>query len=156
MLAQDALTITPVHGYVNLYQVTKTTKVSVAPNHNALSGSVIVKPGISGWLSPLGFPPEKYLRITLSNGHPEFVIDYDLVQWPVIAHCTIVNNLEQRTHVLAPVPLTVLRSNSKFDQNLECSNLWYVQPITKKFCTRHDSYTVVTCAKFRCDRKSTF
>ena len=25
-----------------------------------------------------------------------------------------------------------------------------------KFCTRHDSYTVVTCAKFRCDRQSTF
>ena len=83
-----------------------------SPKHNALSGSVIVKQGISGWVSPLGFPPEKYLLITLSNGHPEFVIEYDLVQWPVIAHCTIVNNLDQRTPVLAPVPLTVFRSNS--------------------------------------------
>ena len=50
----------------------------------------------------------------------------------------------------APVPLTVFRSNSRFDQNLECSSLYYAQSITKNFCTRHDSYTVVTCAKFLC------
>ena len=30
---------------------------------------------------------------------------------------------------------------------LECSGLKYVQPITAKFCTHHDSDTVVTCAK---------
>ena len=52
---------------------------------------------------------------------------------------------------LAPVPLTVFRSNSKFDPNLECSSLKCAQPITTKFCSRHDSYTVVTCAKFRRD-----
>ena len=51
----------------------------------------------------------------------------------------------------APVPLTIFRSNSKFDQNLECFSLKYSQPITTKFCTRHDSYTVVPCAKFRRD-----
>ena len=39
------------------------------------------------------------------------------------------------------------RLNLKFDQILECSVLEYAQPITTKFCTRHDSYTVVTCAK---------
>ena len=54
-------------------------------------------------------------------------------------------------HHLAPVPLTIFRSNSKFDQNWERSSLKYDQPITTKFCTRHDSYTVVTCAKFLCD-----
>ena len=36
----------------------------------------------------------------------------------------------------APVPLTIFRSNSKFDQNLQCS-----LPITTKFCTSHDSYS---------------
>ena len=46
----------------------------------------------------------------------------------------------------APVPLTLFRSNSKFDQNVECSSLKYASPITTKFCTRHDSNTVVTCA----------
>ena len=56
----------------------------------------------------------------------------------------------------APVPLTVFRSNLTFDQNLECSSLKYVLPITTKFCTRHDSVTVVTCAKFHCDRLSIF
>ena len=56
--------------------------------------------------------------------------------------------------VLAPVPLTIFRSNSKFDQNLLCSGLKCTLPITTEFCTRHDSVTVVTCAKFRCDRLS--
>ena len=54
--------------------------------------------------------------------------------------------------VLAPVPLTGFRSNSKFDQILECSGLKYAQLITTTFRTRHDNVTVVTCAKFRCDR----
>ena len=56
----------------------------------------------------------------------------------------------------APVPLTILRSNSKFDQNWERSSLIYAKPITTKFCTRHDSYTVMTCVKFRGDRLSVF
>ena len=50
----------------------------------------------------------------------------------------------------APVPLTIFRSNLKFKQNLQCPDLIYTLPITKKFCTHHDSYTVVMCAKFRC------
>ena len=57
---------------------------------------------------------------------------------------------------LAPVPLTIFRSNSKFDQNLQWSGLKCNLPITTKLCTRDDSYTVVTCAKFCCDRFSIF
>ena len=43
-------------------------------------------------------------------------------------------------YMMVPVPLTVFRSNSKFDQNLECCRLKYTEPTTTKF------YTVVTCA----------
>ena len=39
----------------------------------------------------------------------------------------------------APVPLTIFRSNSKFDEKLECSSLKYAKLIITKFCTRHDS-----------------
>ena len=52
----------------------------------------------------------------------------------------------------ARVPLTIFRSNSKFDQDLQGSDLKCTLLITTKFCTRHDSYTVVTYAKFRCGR----
>ena len=44
----------------------------------------------------------------------------------------------------------------EFDQNLQYSSLKCTLPTTTKFCTRHDSVTVVTCAKFRCDRLSIF
>ena len=54
-------------------------------------------------------------------------------------------------HEQAPIPLTIFRSNSKCDQNLASSSLKHAKPITTKFCTRHDSLTVVTCAKFRRD-----
>ena len=57
---------------------------------------------------------------------------------------------------LAPVPLSIFRSNSKFDENSERSNFVYTRPITTIFCTRHDSDTVVTCAKYRCDRPRIF
>ena len=59
-------------------------------------------------------------------------------------------------YILAPVPLSILRSNSKFDENSKHSSVKYTRPITTIFCTRHDSVTVVTCAKYRCDRSSTF
>ena len=58
--------------------------------------------------------------------------------------------------VQAPVPLSIFRSNSKFDENSECSSFEYTRPITTIFCTRHDSDTVVTCAKYRCDRPRIF
>ena len=56
----------------------------------------------------------------------------------------------------APVPLSIFRSNSKFDENSKHSSVKYTWPITTIFCTRHDSVTVVTCAKYRCDRSSIF
>ena len=39
-------------------------------------------------------------------------------------------------------------------KKLQCSGLKYFPPIPTNFCTRNDSVTVVTCAKFRCDRLS--
>ena len=57
---------------------------------------------------------------------------------------------------LAPVPLSIFRSNSKFDENSERSSFAYTRPITTILCTRHDSDTVETCAKYRCDRPRTF
>ena len=59
-------------------------------------------------------------------------------------------------HDQAPVPLSIFRSNSKFDENSKHSSVKYTRPITTIFCTRHDSVTVVTCAKYRCDRSSIF
>ena len=56
----------------------------------------------------------------------------------------------------APVPLSIFRSNSKFDENSERYSFEYTRPITTIFCTRHDSDTVVTCAKYRCDRPRIF
>ena len=58
--------------------------------------------------------------------------------------------------VQAPVPLRIFRSNSKFDQNLQWSGLKSNVLITTKSCTRDDSNTVVTFAKFFCDRFSIF
>ena len=57
---------------------------------------------------------------------------------------------------LAPVPLSIFRSNSKFDENSKHYSVKYTSPITTIFCTRHDSVTVVTCAKYRCDRSGIF
>ena len=51
---------------------------------------------------------------------------------------------------------SIFRSNSKFDENSKHSSVKYTRPITTIFCTRHDSVTVVTCAKYRCDRSSIF
>ena len=57
---------------------------------------------------------------------------------------------------LAPVPLSIFRSNSKFDENSKHSSVKYTRPITTICCTHHDSVTVVTCTKYRCDRSSIF
>ena len=56
----------------------------------------------------------------------------------------------------APVPLSIFRSNSKFDENSKHSGVKYARPITTIFCTRHDSVTVVMCEKYRCDWSSIF
>ena len=65
----------------------------------------------------------------------------DTAKWNLNAYCD-----------QAPVPITIIQLNQRFDQNLQCSGLRYTLPITMKFCTCHDSVTVVTCAKFSCDR----
>ena len=56
----------------------------------------------------------------------------------------------------APVPLSIFQSNSNFDENSERFSFGYTRPITTIFCTRHESDTVVTCAKYRCDRLRIF
>ena len=57
---------------------------------------------------------------------------------------------------MAPVPLSIFRSNSKFDENSERSSFEYTRLITTIFCTRHDNDTVVTCARYLCDRPCIF
>ena len=57
---------------------------------------------------------------------------------------------------MAPVPLSKFRSNSKFDENSKHFSVKCTRPITTIFCTRHDSVTVVTCAKYCCGRSSIF
>ena len=54
-----------------------------------------------------------------------------------------------------PVPLTVFISGSGFDRGLRCFGLGCARPIVGRFCTRRDCYTVVACARFRCDRWGT-
>ena len=73
-----------------------------------------------------------------------------------IATLNCVKYLPHYSLYLAPVPLSIFRSNSKFDENSKHSSVKYTRPITTIFCTRHDSVTVVTCAKYRCDRSSVF
>ena len=75
-------------------------------------------------------------------------------RWPIMRVLQVARG-EGWTHLL-PVPLTILRLNSKFDQILQCSGLKCTLLITTKFCTCQDSVTVVTCAKFCCDRLSIF
>ena len=50
---------------------------------------------------------------------------------------------------LAPVSLTIFRSNSKLNQSLQSSGLRYTQLITTKFCTCHDSVAVIGCVYFK-------
>ena len=71
-------------------------------------------------------------------------------------HTAPVISQKSAKSALAPVPLSIFRSNSKFDENSERSSFKYIRPITTIFCTRHDSDTVVTCAKYRCDRPRIF
>ena len=43
------------------------------------------------------------------------------------------------------IPLMVFRSNSKLDQNSQCSDLMCAQPITIKFCTSRQFYSCDMC-----------
>ena len=77
---------------------------------------------------------------------------------PIIAHKvqTIVICSGLSITSQAPVPLSIFRSNSKFNENSKHFSVKYTWPITMISCTRHDSATVVTCAKYLCDRSSIF
>ena len=44
---------------------------------------------------------------------------------------------------LVPVQLTIIRSNSKSDQNMMCSGLKCTLPTTTKLCTHHDSIKIL-------------
>ena len=98
---------------------------------------------------------------TLVTMYTSYIIDGD-TSLPLLR---VVTGVEQTLHRplgnnhscdLAPVPLSIFRSNSKFDENSKHSSVKYTRPITTIFCTRHDSVTVVTCAKYRCDRSNIF
>ena len=84
-----------------------------------------------------------YIRRDIMWPHNQMTRQQKLTTAPILAH-------------LAPFPLTIFWSNSKFYQNLQCSSLKCTLPTTTKFCTRHDSVTVVTCAKCCCDWLSIF
>ena len=82
---------------------------------------------------------KKGLKLCISFG-----IHFCVVAWQILLQCG--------WHKLSPGTCpTIFWSNSKFDQNLQCSGLKCYLLIITKFCTCHDSYTVVTCAKFCCD-----
>ena len=105
-------------------------------------------------------------RKYMSNCHLQHVdhfVQVQLCNLPLVPHICV-RDLGQHwfgkclapSHYQALVPLTIFRSNSKLDQNLKCAASKCTLPIKWKFCIRHDSVTVVTCAKFRCDRLSIF
>ena len=62
--------------------------------------------------------------------------------------CGVLNSLTQLCH---DSMLSLFQSNSKYDQNFECSGLKYAQSITMKFYAHHDSVTVGMCVKYYCD-----
>ena len=92
--------------------------------------------------------------ITLMESWTEFIHHGNgtCYWYPGICSSNVGNGNIMSVGDLAPVSPTIFRSNSKFDQNWERSSLKYAQPITTKFCSRHDSVTVVMCAKCRWDR----
>ena len=77
--------------------------------------------------------------------------------WFETLSCSLWRHRNARsTWAQAPVQLTVCWSNSKFDKILQYSSSKCSLPITTNFCTYHNSVTDMTCARFRCDRLSTF
>ena len=72
--------------------------------------------------------------------HETWARELPFVYYSWFERCTFAQMNKNR---LAPAPLTVF--------HLPCSSLKCAELITKKFCTRHNIITVVTCAKFRCD-----
>ena len=94
------------------------------------------------------YAPDQFVRRT-SEYFPYFTLR-------VLQSCFADTGTIKQLPYHAPVPLSIFRSNSKFDENSERSSFEYTRPITTIFCTRHDSVTVVTCAKYRCYRPRIF
>ena len=61
----------------------------------------------------------------------------DFLHWNGNA-VTLISLWSLAAQVLMPIPLTIFRSNSKFDQHLQCFSFKYTLPITTKFCRRHE------------------
>ena len=86
--------------------------------------------------------------------HKDILSRYGVFHYKDGMGFSIIKIIKVQDH--APVPLSIFRSNSKLMKILKHSGVKHTRPITTIFCTRHDSVTVVTCAKYRCDRSSTF
>ena len=97
-----------------------------------------------------------FVTLGIANGLDEFIVlvpQFILSDVFLLCHHGSVH-IGQKRVFLAPVPLSIFRSNSKFDENSKHLSVKYTRPITTIFSTHHDSVTVVTCAKYRCGRSS--
>ena len=92
------------------------------------------------------------------RAHYDGIVMYTNFQAIILCHFEHPSSMcfDHNCAVQAPVPLSIFRSNSKFDENSKHSSVKYTRPITTIFCTRHDSVTLVTCAEYRCDRSNIF
>ena len=93
------------------------------------------------------------LRLHLSNLSVIYTVEKYFNKTSNLANGWI-NERSFNNTTQAPVPLSIFRSNSKFDENSKHFSVKYTRPITTIFCTCH--VTVVTSAKYRCDRSSVF
>ena len=101
-----------------------------------------------------------HTMLTLVSWHVQIFTDQisrtrkqNLVKWHIRIAMLFMECYPDRKMTCAGAgAITVFRSNSKFEQNLKFFGLKYTQLITTKFGTCHDSVTVVTFAKFHCDR----
>ena len=113
------------------------------------------------WQSAWGPGMKWHLWVSLGKGHVR-LIDFHVSKLFLFS-CMDLSSHDIRCKLLwtsnvpqAPVPLSIFRSHSKFNENSECSSFEYTRPTTTICCTRHDSDTAETCAKYRCDRPRIF
>ena len=120
---------------------------AVFQNVDLPTGCILLIHGTNTEKNSLMFNIVKFIRFVYNNTPKP----------PLSNRLRIMKNMTYQRCIgyLAPVPLSIFRSNSKFDENSKHSGVKYTRPITT-ICTRHDSVTVVTCAKYRCDRSSIF
>ena len=91
---------------------------------------------------PLSYPADAQISV-----HWSFVYRHKSINKLVVLNKPVIEATGHQwfmatlTPTLAPVPLSIFRSNSKFDENSKHSSVKYTRPITTTFCTRHDSVT---------------